>query len=115
MKDPTAKNRLGHWFRQWNAPLRKFLRGKRVVPAADLDDVAQEVFLRLLRYERAELVENPQAYLYKMAANVSAEWAIRSRQTRPHGSAWLTALTSDDDPERSVSRGQLEDEVRRAI
>ena len=115
MSHQDPKNRLTDWFRQWGAPLRKFLKGKRAVPAADLDDVAQEVFLRLLRYERTELVENPQAYLYKMASNVAAEWSIRSRQAKPHDSHWLTDLSSGDDLERNLSRGQVEEEVRRAI
>jgi len=115
MSEQDPKNRLADWFRQWGAPLRKFLRGRRVIPASDLDDVAQEVFLRLMRYERTELVQNPQAYLYKMASNVAAEWAIRSRQAKPHDPNWLTGLTSGDDPERSFARGQVEEEVRRAI
>ena len=115
MTHPDPKTRLTDWFRQWRSPLRKFLKGKRAVGASDLDDVAQEVFLRLMRYERTELVENPQAYLYKMASNVAAEWAIRSPRAKPHDSHWLTGLTSDDDPERSFSQQQVEEEVRRAI
>jgi len=115
MTHPDPKSRLTDWFRQWRSPLRKFLKGKRAVGASDLDDVAQEVFLRLMRYERTELVENPQAYLYKMASNVAAEWAIRSPRARPHDSHWLAGLTSDDDPERSFSQRQVEEEVRRAI
>ncbi len=51
--------------------------GHGAVSGADVNDVAQEVFLRLLRYDRAELIEYPQAYLFKMAANVANEWAIR--------------------------------------
>ena len=47
-----------------------------------MDDAAQEVFLRLLRYDRGELVENPQAYLFKVATNVAAEWSIRARRER---------------------------------
>jgi len=115
MSDQDAKNRLADWFRQWGAPLRRFLKVKRAVPASDLDDVAQEVFLRLMRYERTELVENPQAYLYKMASNVAAEWAIRARQARPHDSQWLSDLTSSEQPERNFARCQAEEDVRRAI
>ncbi len=115
MSDQDPKNRLADWFRQWGAPLRKFIQSRRAIPASDLDDVAQEVFVRLMRYERVELVENPQAYLFKMASNVTAEWAIRSRQVRPHDSNWLAELASGEDPVRSLSRDQLEEEVRRAI
>jgi DNA-directed RNA polymerase specialized sigma24 family protein len=65
------------WFRQWRLPLRKFLLGRVGVPAADIDDVAQEVFLRLVRYERAELIEQPQAYLFRMATNVAAALVLQ--------------------------------------
>ena len=34
----------------------EFLARRRAGSAADIDDIAQEVFLRLLRYDRAELV-----------------------------------------------------------
>jgi hypothetical protein len=60
MTDRDAKRRLADWFRRWRVPLRKFLLGKGAIPAADLEDVAQEVFLRLMRYDRSELIEHPQ-------------------------------------------------------
>ena len=115
MSSNDSRRRLADWFRRWRAPLRKFLVGRAAVPASDLDDVAQEVFLRLLRYERTELIEHPQAYLYKMAANVAAEWSIRVRYTRPHESKWLAALPADDSPDREVGEGELQDEVERAL
>jgi RNA polymerase sigma factor (sigma-70 family) len=37
------------------------------------DDIAQEVYLRLLRFKDADLVRNPQAYLYQIARNVLAD------------------------------------------
>jgi RNA polymerase sigma-70 factor (ECF subfamily) len=115
MSAPNSKSRLADWFRQWRMPLRKFLIGKGAIPASDLDDVAQEVFLRLMRYERAELIEHPQAYLYKMATNVAAEWAIRGRYVRPHESKWLSGLSTDEQPEDEVSQAELHDEVERVL
>jgi len=115
MSDSDAKRRLSDWFRQWQVPLRRFLKGKTAVPSADLEDVAQEVFMRLMRYDRTELVEHPQAYLYKMASNVAAEWSIRSRRSRPHDSKWLSDLVASDQPQRTFEREQAEREVRRAI
>jgi RNA polymerase sigma factor (sigma-70 family) len=114
-RDPATSRRLADWFRQWRSPLRKFLRARGSIPASEIDDVAQEVFLRLMRYERTEIVENPRAYLYKMASNVAAEWAIRSRNTRPHDSRWLTGLVSGAEPAASLGRDVAEHEVRRAI
>ena len=67
----------------WRAPLRKFLMGHGAVSGADVNDVAQEVFLRLLRYDRAELIEYPQAYLFKMASN--REMQIVAASTKKDG------------------------------
>lgn len=109
-----SHKRLAHWFHQWRVPLGTFLKRKGV-PSTDAEDIAQEVFLRLMRYDRGELVQHPQAYLYKVASNVAAEWAIRARNVRPHDSAWLEALETAEKPERSFEREDAEREVRRAI
>jgi len=89
MSTGDPKRSLSDWFRRWRSPLRKFLVGRTGVPAADVDDVAQEVFFRLMRYEKTELIEHPRAYLFKMATNVVTEWAIRARNRQPHGPQWL--------------------------
>jgi RNA polymerase sigma factor (sigma-70 family) len=115
MSDSDAKTRLSDWFHQWRAPLRKFLRSSGVPRTTDIDDVAQEVFLRLLRYDRTELIENPQAYLYKMATHVAAEWAIRIRNVQPHESKWLANLVAPDHSEQEAGRGELQHEIERAL
>lgn len=115
MSGSEPGKRLTEWFRLWRVPLRKFLRGHGAVSGADVNDVAQEVFLRLLRYDRAELVEYPQAYLFKMAANVANEWAIRARSRRPHESKWLTGLLAEDSPEQEAARAEASAEVGRAL
>ena len=79
-----AKRRLSDWFRQWRLPLRRFLLRRAGVLAADVEDVGQEVFLRLMRYETAELIEHPQAYLYKVASNVATEWSMRARNRQSY-------------------------------
>lgn len=115
MRAPQGNRRLSDWFRQWRSPLRKFLAARGAVGAADLDDVAQEVFLRLMRYERADLIEHPQAYLFKMATNVVAERSLRMRHSRPHESRWLDGLLADDRPEDNVARGAAQREIERAL
>lgn len=118
MHDRDSRHRLAAWFRQWRSPLRKFLIGKGTVPASDLDDVAQEVFLRLMRYGRTELIEHPQAYLYKMAANVAAEWAIRGRYMRSREPEWLAGLAGDDRTdslEDQAGQVELQDEIEHAL
>jgi RNA polymerase sigma factor (sigma-70 family) len=110
-----SNRRLSDWFRAWRGPLLKFLAVRNAVPVADLDDVAQEVFLRLMRYSRADLVEHPQAYLFKMAANVAAERALRVRHSRPHEPVWLNGLLADDRPQDNVAREAAQAEIERAL
>lgn len=115
MTDYASRHKLADWFRQWRGPLRKFLIGRGSVPSADLDDVAQEVFLRLMRYDRAELVEHPQAYLYKMASNVAAEWSLRGRYMRSREPEWLAGLAGENQADDQVAQIELQDEVERAL
>lgn len=100
----AAQERLVHWFREWRVPLRRFLASRRNVASADIDDVAQEVFLRMLRYDRSELVTHPEAYLYKMATNVAAEWSMRSVRRQPHAAVWLADLEAESTPEADFQR-----------
>jgi RNA polymerase sigma factor (sigma-70 family) len=113
---PTdAKRRLTDWFRQWRLPLRRFLLRRAGLPAADVEDVGQEVFLRLMRYETAELIEHPQAYLYKVASNVATEWSIRARNRQPHDEKWVAGLIDDEEPESQLMRAQSAREIERAL
>jgi RNA polymerase sigma factor (sigma-70 family) len=54
----------------------------RLRSAADAHDLAQEVFLRLLRLERPDLIRSPEAYLFTIAANIVRENALRD-SSRP--------------------------------
>jgi RNA polymerase sigma factor (sigma-70 family) len=115
MTESKTGARLADWYRRWHNPLRKFLQNRRMVRAADIDDVAQEVFLRMLRYERSELVEFPQAYLFKTASNVVAEWSIRSSVTRPHDAGWLNALKAEEQPEDTLSQSVVQGRIEKAV
>lgn len=115
MNPVTAHKSLTDWFRRWRSPLRKFLVDRGAVRVADLDDIAQEVFLRLLRYESVEVVQHPQAYIFKMAANVAAEWAIRSRYRLAHEPHWLNNLVAHDRVEEAFDTQVVQREIRRAL
>jgi RNA polymerase sigma factor (sigma-70 family) len=115
MPTPEAKKRLADWFRQWRSPLRRFLSGRGAVRVADFDDIAQEVFLRLLRYETTDLVEHPQAYVFKVASNVAAEWAIRSRYRLAHEPRWLASLVIEDHVDEALDSMVAQREIARAL
>lgn len=110
-----SAGRLGDWFRDWQLPLRRYLVRRRAGTAADIEDIAQEVFVRLIQYDRADLVDHPKAYLFKIAANVSAEWAVRSSRRMPHDSAWLTELVDTLSPDTEVEREDRDERTRSAL
>jgi|KBSMisStandDraft_5_1062788.scaffolds.fasta_scaffold142432_1 RNA polymerase sigma-70 factor (ECF subfamily) len=112
MRTDAKHERLTDWFqlfRRWRLPLRKLW----LLTESDLDDVAQEVFLRLLRYDNVDLIEHPQAYLLRMAANVLGERTMRSRHRHTHDARWLEDLQAESDPEceaaRESAHGHLHD------
>jgi RNA polymerase sigma factor (sigma-70 family) len=49
--------------------------------SADVPDLVQEVFLRLLRVEDYASIRNPQAYLYTMASHVLHQHMVRQSMT----------------------------------
>jgi len=51
--------------------------GRRVRTSVDIEDLAQETYLRLLRARDLGSVRNPQAYLLRVAAHVISEWRDR--------------------------------------
>ncbi len=56
--------------------LRNYLR-RRLRSPDDLDDLAQEVYLRLLRIQNEDKIDSvrePMAYVYTVAASVVADW-----------------------------------------
>jgi RNA polymerase sigma-70 factor (ECF subfamily) len=68
-------------FRQYGLGLHRYLE-RRLPTPQDADDMAQEVYLRLLRLDDAELVREPQAYLYGVASNVVREFRMHAELER---------------------------------
>jgi RNA polymerase sigma factor (sigma-70 family) len=71
---------LAGWQDRWNHSLLRFLR-RRVRCAVDIEDLAQETYLRLLRARDLSDVRNPEAYLLRVAKHVLLEW--RDHQPPP--------------------------------
>lgn len=109
--------RLIEWFGKWRKPIRSWLRNRASVPPGDIDDLAQEVFLRLLRYSDDVTVDNPQGYLFRIAANVANEWRERSRVRRPHDDSWLEELQIEagEEPENTFARTRANEYVQAAV
>jgi RNA polymerase sigma-70 factor (ECF subfamily) len=103
MADERRVARVADWARRWNSGLTRFLE-RRVAARVDAQDLAQEVYLRLLRAEQLDLVIEPQAYLYRVASNVAAEWHVRARQSKPHSAEELERLVDLTTPETIVEQ-----------
>jgi RNA polymerase sigma factor (sigma-70 family) len=67
---------LLEWRQRWNRSLFQFLR-RRVRSSVDVQDLAQETYLRLLRAHDLNEVRNPLAYLLQVASHVALEWCDR--------------------------------------
>ena len=89
--------------------LRRFL-AHRLRNVADAPDLAQEVFLRLMRVEHHETIRSPEAYLFTVASHVLHQHTLR--QSLAPKSVNITDifaelhLTSNDDPAARVATDQ---------
>ena len=72
--NPDALQRL------FAAPLRRYFL-RRGCKTQDVDDLVQEVFFRVVRLGKIETIENPNGYVFKIAANILRDKA-RKRRTR---------------------------------
>ncbi len=69
----------GTAFQRYAGALHRFL-ARRLNRPQDVDDLAQEVFIRLAHMSRPELVRKPQAYLFRIAYNLVREFKLRSEK-----------------------------------
>lgn len=89
-----------------------FIR-RRLKGSPDASDLTQEVYLRFLRADQAELIRNPEAYLYTVALNLIREHTVLerrwSRVTDGEGLAADHAFTDYRTPDDT-----LDGDIRRA-
>jgi len=52
---------------------------RRLRSASDARDLAHEAYVRLLRVERRDLIRDPRAYLYRIAANILYEFELKRK------------------------------------
>lgn len=95
--------------------LRRFL-SQRLRNVADAPDLAQEVFLRLMRVEHHETIRSPEAYLFTVASHVLHQHTLR--QSMSPVTVDISELfselqlTSTDDPAASVDVEQRIEHLR---
>lgn len=98
--------------------LRRFL-SRRLRNVADAPDLAQEVFLRLMRVEHHETIRSPEAYLFTVASHVLHQHTLRQSMTPV--SVDISELfselqlTSNDDPAASVDTEQRLEQLQLSL
>jgi len=102
------------WYQQFRGVIEHALES-RIGRRADVDDLAQEVYLRLLRVPKPELINNPQAYLYKVALNVAEEWRQRAAQRHVHSEEFLKEIQAEEDVETETRYEERELMIRNAL
>lgn len=115
--DRRGAERIGDWFGRWRKPIRQWIGRNASVTSAEVDDLTQEVFVKLLRYSNDVKVTNPKSYLFTIAMNVVGSWRECSRVRMPHDDAELAELQIDThlEPEPMVERAQANAELRTAV
>ena len=67
-------------FLTYQSALRAYLF-RRVRRRADAEELAQEVYLRMLRVPDTTAILNPEAYLYAIAGNLVKEYALQQMRS----------------------------------
>jgi RNA polymerase sigma-70 factor (ECF subfamily) len=100
------------------AQLHRFLRA-RVRNIADVPDIVQEVFLRMLRIPDQDVIRSPEAYLFTIAQHVAHQHTMREAAVPPsiEVGQLLTQLqaASDTDPAMQAHADQCLEEFNRAL
>lgn len=78
---PSGADTEGFAFEQLRAGLHHYLM-RQLQRAEDVEDLAQEVYLRLLRFAATETIRYPKAYVFRVAFNVLYEFKHRKRLAR---------------------------------
>jgi RNA polymerase sigma factor (sigma-70 family) len=71
---------LERLFNEQSKGLRKFFRN-HIRKSADIPDLVQEVYLRILKVKDPEAIRRPVSYLYSVASNLLKEYRKRERRS----------------------------------
>lgn len=98
--------------------LRRFLR-TRVQNAADVPDLVQEVFLRVLRVPQYDTIRMPEAYIFTIARHVAQQYRLRTSMAgRSHDLDEMLAelrVADESDPALEVSAQQCVEQLDQAF
>jgi RNA polymerase sigma factor (sigma-70 family) len=102
-------------FRNYDKQLHRYL-ARRLTQRQDAEDLAQEVYLRLLRIDAAKQVDKPAAYIFGIASHVVADFKSGWR----HGHERIEEREDEPDdrtssPDDLADRLNLQQQLERAF
>jgi RNA polymerase sigma-70 factor (ECF subfamily) len=103
-------------FRDYDKQLHRYLI-RRMPRPQDAEDLAQEVYLRLLRIDSAKRVHKPLAYIYGIASHVVADYRSDTRHEREFVSddAEETPEGAEPPVDDLIDRLNLQQQLERAL
>jgi RNA polymerase sigma factor (sigma-70 family) len=119
MSTAPQRDHREQWFQQLVATvggdLLRFLRS-RLSHGDQAQDLAQEVYLRLLRVEDLGLIRNPRAFVIHLAAHAAHEWRVLARNRLQHSEDELQQLIADGgDPADALERDSQIRQLERVL
>jgi len=119
MSAAPPRDHREQWFQHLVATvggdLLRFLRS-RLSHGDQAQDLAQEVYLRLLRVEDLRLIRNPRAFVIHLAAHAAHEWRMLARNRLQHSEEELAQLMADSgDPADRLERDSQIAQLERAL
>lgn len=115
MADTTTNAWVAGIVQRNDRDLKRYL-SLRIDNRAEIDDIAQEIYLRLLRIERTDLIRSPESLLFRIASNAIYEWRLLARNRLPHGPSELDALEANDaEPTADVWRAEVTNALQAAL
>jgi len=105
--------------KDYGRKLRRYVANRMRHAAADVPDLVQEIFLRLLRIQDHDAIRSPRAYLFTVASHVLHQHALKKTAT-PESIAIADVVSEledvpDSDPELQAQLDQRFERFSQAL
>jgi len=115
--EPSLRSQITKAFVEQQRPLKSFI-SRFIRRPQDIDDIAQETFVRAFLAEKKGDIQHPKAYIYRVARNLAFETLTKkSNQLTSYieDSCDQSLLQSDENVEDSMAATEKFDRVKLAI
>jgi RNA polymerase sigma factor (sigma-70 family) len=97
----TRNTQINHWFSDYGKRLTRFVQS-RIADLDDAEDLAQDVWLQLLRQTDLDSIEQVSSWLFAAARNRIIDY-YRKRKNTPFSALQTTDDDDENDPDNNLS------------